>query len=85
MHAITGDLDIEMLAELDGAGKAQSEHWAFRREKGKTRVKATRLRAFGRKAQVEGLALAGDDAWYVHDDEKIRLEASSLRRMDLSA
>lgn len=79
IHAVTGDVDTALLG---GAEPARSEHWSFRypvvRAEGAEDVAATRVRAFGKEAQVEGIALDGEEVWYVHDDERIRLERATL-------
>ncbi|HEY0144090.1 MAG TPA: hypothetical protein VGF48_24600 [Thermoanaerobaculia bacterium] len=82
VHAITGDLDDELLGASPEKRRARSEHWAFRHVYGSSgveNVEATRIRTFPRTAQVEGIALDRHDVWYVHDDEKIRLEQEELQ------
>ena len=81
IHAITGDLesdpkDSKIVADHPEATRARSEHWTFEvPDDGEVRLKASRVRRFGRGANVEGFALYEDGCvWYAHDDERIRLQ-----------
>ena len=76
VHVITGDLDDELIQQSSASAHAPSEHWTFDYEYGDAplfEVRAIRVRKFGDDAQVEGIALDGEDVWYVHDDENIRV------------
>jgi hypothetical protein len=75
VHVITGALDKQVRGKL---GAAPSEHWKFRVPSSAAAVEAKLVHSFGRGATVEGIALEGDRAWYVHDDEQIRLETLEL-------
>lgn len=79
IHAITGDLDEEVMGE--GMTASRSEHWMFRQPHGAsgvTHVEAEHVRRFARNAQVEGIALAAERVWYAQDDEQIRLAVADL-------
>ena len=81
IHVITGDLDSDpdrsrVLADHPKGHHADSEHWIFDQPRDdRLTVAATRVRSFSEAANAEGLALTEDgSAWYVHDDDAIRLD-----------
>ena len=81
IHLITGNLDSKpeesaLLAHHPRAAHAPNEHWVVPLAQGKAarrELHGRRVRGFDEGAAVEGLALYGDDVWYVHDDDVIRL------------
>jgi hypothetical protein len=83
LHLVTGNLDSRpeesaLVAGVAGAERARGEHWAVRLAQGGSgplELTGRLVRRFDGEARVEGLALVGEDVWYVHDDEVIRLEA----------
>lgn len=81
VHAITGALDDELLGRSPRLRRAHSEHWAYRHVYGSSglqEIEARRILRFGPRARIEGMALDGAHVWYIHDDEKIRLEQGTL-------
>lgn len=84
VHAITGALDSKpeesaLLRQDPAAARAPNEHWAVPLAlgaDGATALEARLVRRFDEDASVEGVALAGDDVWYAHDDDEIRLEVA---------
>jgi hypothetical protein len=81
IHAITGDLDDDLLEDSPASKHAESEHWTFQydfSEERLQRVEAALVRRFGRRARVEGIALDAGTAWYVEDDEHIRIAHAKL-------
>ena len=89
IHAITGSLESSpdesrIVKDHPEATRARSEHWTFEvpdDDGGDVRLKASRVRRFGRDANVEGFALFEDGCvWYAHDDERIRLQEANARR-----
>ena len=88
VHVITGDLesrpqDSSIARDHPQATRARSEHWTFEvpDDDAEVRLKAKRVRRFGRDANVEGFALFEHGCvWYAHDDERIRLQRADARR-----
>lgn len=84
VHVVTGNLDSKpeesaLLRDDPAAAAAPNEHWTTPLAvgaEGAVALSGTRVRRFDEDATVEGLALAGEDVWYVHDDERIRLEVA---------
>lgn len=84
IHLITGNLDSKpeesaLLAHHPRAANAPNEHWVVPLAQGAgaaTELPARRVRSFAEGASVEGLALHGDDVWYAHDDDVIRLSVA---------
>lgn len=82
IHLITGSLESApeksvLLQEHAESGRAPNEHWTVplgEWPRGPIELKGTRIRRFEGGANVEGIALQAGRFWYVHDDERIRLE-----------
>jgi hypothetical protein len=84
VHLVTGDLDSKpeesaLLAGDPRAADAPNEHWTVPLAlgvDGPAELTGRRVRRFDESASVEGLALAADEIWYAHDDDRIRLEVA---------
>lgn len=84
IHVLAGDLDSKpeksaLLARDPRAAKAPCEHWTVPLAIGQdasVELRATRVRLLDGDASAEGLAIVGDEVWYAHDDDQIRLSVA---------
>ncbi|HEX7150751.1 MAG TPA: DUF3616 domain-containing protein [Thermoanaerobaculia bacterium] len=87
IHVVTGGIDSDpeasvILKDAPHGDRAVNRHHAFDPPTDHSpvvKIEATEVRRFDGNANVEGLAVQDDGTvWYVHDDERIRLQRAEL-------